>query len=70
MPLPTKPQELEPEDDPGSPPRDEPLPAEPSHANPIARMQILTSGYIARNSTLLRVLEWLGCNNPGASMNP
>jgi hypothetical protein len=31
---------------------------------------MVTSGYIARHPTLLRVLEWLGLNNPGASMNP
>ena len=70
MPSPTNPGELEPEDGSGSQPRDDQLPAEPSHANPITRTRILTGGYIARHPTTLRVLEWLGWNNPGGSMNP
>ena len=70
MPSPTNPRELEPEDGSGSQPRDAQLPAEPSHANPIARTQILTSGHIPRHPTLSRVFEWLGRNNPGGSMNP
>ena len=68
--MPTHPPELRPEDDSGSTPRNDQLPAEPSHADPIARTRILTSGYIARHPTLLRVLEWLGWNNPGGSINP
>ena len=68
--MPTKPPELQPEDGSGSKPRDDQLPSGPSHANPIARIRILTGGYIARHPTLLRVLEWLGWNNPGESMNP
>jgi hypothetical protein len=68
--MPTKPPELQPEDGSSSKPRDDQLPAEPSHANPIARIRILPGGYIARHPTLLRVLEWLGWNNPGGSINP
>jgi hypothetical protein len=29
-----------------------------------------TGGYLARHPGLLKVLEWLGWNNPGAGMNP
>jgi hypothetical protein len=68
--MPTTPARFEPEDGSGSRPPDDQLSAEPSHANPIARAQISTGGYIARHPSLLRVLEWLGWNNPGASMNP
>jgi|tagenome__1003787_1003787.scaffolds.fasta_scaffold11930788_2 hypothetical protein len=64
------PSELEPEERSGSKPGDDQLLTEPSHANPIGRLQILTSEYIARHPTLLRMLEWLAWNNPGASMNP
>jgi hypothetical protein len=42
----------------------------PSPANPIARIRIATGGFIARHPRLWRVLEWLGWNNPGGSMNP
>ena len=33
-------------------------------------IQILASGYLARHPALLGVLEWLGWNNPGGSINP
>jgi hypothetical protein len=36
----------------------------------VTRIQTLAGGYIARHPTLLQVLEWLGWNNPGGSMNP
>jgi hypothetical protein len=36
----------------------------------VRRIQTLAGGYIARHPPLLRVLEWLGWNNPGGSMNP
>jgi hypothetical protein len=36
----------------------------------VTRIQTLAGGYLARHPTLLRVLEWLGWNNPGGSMNP
>jgi len=66
-----RPSELEAVDDSGSEPRHDQRPAEPAHANPIARIQILTtSGYIARHPTKVKVLEWLGWNNPGGSTNP
>ena len=52
---------IAPEDDSG---------AEPSRANPITRLQILIGGYLARHPSLLTVLEWLGWNNPGGSINP
>lgn len=66
---PTKHPERQPEDGFGSRPRDDQLPAEPPH-NRIARIQSQTNGYIARHPTLVRVLQSLGWNNPGASMNP
>jgi len=45
------------------------VPAGPSHANPMTRIQTRASGYIARHPTLLQVLE-LGWNNPGGGINP
>jgi hypothetical protein len=36
----------------------------------VTRIQTLVGGYLARHPALLRVLEWLGWNNPGGSMNP
>jgi hypothetical protein len=68
--MPTKPAGFEPEN--ASSPRlpDDRRQAESSHANPIARARISTGGYIARHPALLKVLEWLGWNNPGGSMNP
>src|SRR3954452_15429735 len=70
MTLPTKLPELKSEDGSGSKPPDDQLAAELSHANPIARARILAGGYIARHPTLLRVLEWLGWDNPGGRLNP
>ena len=70
MPSPRTPHDLEPEDGSGAQPRHDQAPAEPSRANPVTRIQTLAGGYIARHPTLLRVLEWLGWNNPGGSMNP
>jgi hypothetical protein len=70
MPSPRKPQKLEPDDGSDAQLRHDQMPAEPSRANPVTRMQILTGGYIARHPTLLKVLEGLGWNNPGGNMNP
>jgi hypothetical protein len=53
---PTKHAERQPQDG-GSGPRDD-------------QLQSQANGYIARHPTLARVLQWLGWNNPGASMNP
>jgi hypothetical protein len=36
----------------------------------VTRIQTRAGGYIARHPALLGVLEWLGWNNPGGSMNP
>jgi hypothetical protein len=69
MPPLTKHRERPAEDGFGSGPGDDQLSAEPPH-NRIARIQSQTNGYIARHPTLVRVLQWLGWNNPGASMNP
>ena len=66
--MPTEHAGSDPEHGSGIKPPDNQL--EPSHANPIARTRILAGGYIARHPRLLRVLEWLGWNNPGGSMNP
>jgi hypothetical protein len=66
----TNPAGTEPENGSGSKPPDDQLPTASSHANPITRTRILTSGYITRHPTLLKVLKGLGWNNPGGSMNP
>ena len=63
-------ENLEPDDGSGAQRRHDQAPAGPSRANPVTRIQTLTGGYIARHPTLLRVLEWLGWNNPGGYMNP
>jgi hypothetical protein len=68
--MPTNPAGFEPEDGSGSKPSADRLPAGPSHATPVARARILTGGFLARHPTVSRVLEWLGWNSPGGSMNP
>ena len=70
MPSPRTPEELESDDGSGAQPRHDQAPAGPSHANPVARIQTRAGGYLARHPTLLGVLEWLGWNNPGGSINP
>ena len=70
MPPPSTPENLEPDDGSGAQHRHDQAPAEPSHANPVTRVQILAGGYIGRHPTLLRVLEWLSWNNTGGSINP
>jgi hypothetical protein len=70
MTSPRTPQDLEPEDGSGAQRRHAQAPAALWHANPVMRIQTLTGGYLARHPALLRVLEWLGWNNPGGSMNP
>jgi hypothetical protein len=66
----TKPAGLEPEDASGPGIPDDRRQAEPSHANPISRARTSTGGYIARHPGVLKVLKWLGWNNPGGSINP
>jgi hypothetical protein len=34
------------------------------------RIQTRTAGYVVRHPAILKVLQWLGWNNPGGSMNP
>ena len=70
MPSPRTPQHLEPDDGSGAQRRHDQAPAERFRASPVTRIQILAGGYLARHPTLLRVLEWLGWNNPGGSMGP
>jgi hypothetical protein len=70
MPSLRPPQELGPADGSGAQPPYDQVPAEPSRANPVLRIQILTGGFLARHPTPLKVLEGLGWNNPGGSMNP
>jgi hypothetical protein len=70
MPAPKTPRDLEPDDGSGAQPQHDQTPAEPSRANPVTRIQTLAGGYIGRHPALLRVLEWLGWNNPGGYMNP
>jgi hypothetical protein len=70
MPSPRTPHDLEPEDGSGAQRRHDQAPAGPSRANPVTRIQTRAGGYLARHPALLRVLEWLGWNNPGGSINP
>jgi hypothetical protein len=70
MPAPRTPRDLDPDDGSGAQPQHDQAPAEPSRANPVTRIQTRAGGYIARHPTLLRVLEWLGWNNPGGNINP
>jgi hypothetical protein len=70
MPSPRTPHDLEPEDGSGAQPRHDQARAEPSRANPVTRIQTRAGGYIARHPALLAVLEWLGWNIPGSSINP
>jgi hypothetical protein len=70
MPSPTTPHDLDPDDGSGAQPRHDQAPAEPSRANPVLRLRILTGGYLARHPALSGVLEWLGWNSPGGSINP
>jgi hypothetical protein len=70
VPSPRTPQDLESEDGSGAQPRHDQAQAEPTRANPVTRIKTLSGGHIARHPALLRVLEWLGWNNPGGSINP
>jgi hypothetical protein len=63
-------QNLNPEDGSSVDIRNDQAPAEPSRSNAVTRMQARTGGYIARHPALLKLLKWLGWNNPGGSMNP
>jgi hypothetical protein len=49
---------------------DDQQPAVPPRYGAVARLQARTGGYAARHPAMLKVLEWLGWNNPGGSMNP
>jgi hypothetical protein len=64
------PQNLEPGDDPGVKFADDQVPADTTRSSAISRLQARTGGYVARHPAMLKVLEWLGWNNPGGSMNP
>jgi hypothetical protein len=44
--------------------------AELPRSTAVGRIQARTLGYVARHPTLLKVLERLGWDNPGNSMNP
>ena len=68
--MPTKLADTEPGDASGPRAPDEQPSAEPSHANPSARARTLAGRYIAAHPAVWRVLEWLGWNNPGGSINP
>ena len=64
------PHNREPGDNPGMTLQDDQVPAERSRSNTVSRLQARTGGYIARHPAMLKVLEWLGWNNPGGSINP
>ena len=68
--VPTRPAGIDPDESPAPKPPDDQSAAEPSQPGLIARTRVMAGGYIARHPALLRVLEWLGWNNPGGSMNP
>ena len=64
------PQNPERGDDPGVKFQEDQVPAEPSRSSAVSRLQARTGGFVARHPAMLKVLEWLGWNNPGGSMNP
>jgi hypothetical protein len=64
------PHNLEPGDEPGVKFQKDQVPAEPPRSSAVSRLQSRTGGYVARHPAMLKVLEWLGWNNPGGSMNP
>jgi hypothetical protein len=64
------PQSTEPEDEPGMKLEHDRVSAEPPRSSMASRLQARTGGYVARHPAMLKVLEWLGWNNPGGSMNP
>jgi hypothetical protein len=64
------PQSLEPDDHPGVKLKDDQGPTEPSRSSTVSRLQARTGGYVAKHPAMLKVLGWLGWNNPGGSMNP
>jgi hypothetical protein len=57
-------------DNPGVKLQDDQLPAEASRTGTVSRLQARTAGYVARHPAILRMLGWLGWNNPDGSMNP
>jgi hypothetical protein len=63
------PQRLEPDDHLGAELPDDHVPAEP-RSSTLSRLQARTGGYVARHPAMLKVLAWLGWNNPGGSVNP
>jgi hypothetical protein len=63
------PQRLEPDDHSGVELQDDQVPAEP-RSSTLSRLQARTGGYVARHPAMLKVLAWLGWNNPGGSTNP
>jgi hypothetical protein len=64
------PQNREPDDHRGVKLQDDQVPAEPSRSSTVSRLQARTGGYVARHPAMVKVLGWLGWNNPGGSMNP
>ena len=70
MPSPRTRRDLDPDDGSGAQRQHDQAPAGPTRANPVTRIQTRAGGYIARHPALLGVLEWLGWNNPGGSINP
>ena len=68
--LASMPQNLERGDDPGVKFQEDQAPPVPSRSSVVSRLQARTGGYIARHPAMLKVLEWLGWNNPGGSINP
>jgi hypothetical protein len=63
-------QRLEPDDNPGVKLQGDQVPAESRQSGKFSRLQARTGGFVARHPAMLRVLGWLGWNNPGGSMNP
>jgi len=64
------PQTLEPDDNPGVNLGDDQVPAEPPRSNAVSRFRARAGGYVAGHPAMLKVLGWLGWNNPGGSVNP
>lgn len=45
-------------------------PRDPSNAHLDAETQARTTRFITKHPALLKLIRWLGWNNPGGSMNP
>jgi len=61
------PQSLGPDDNLGAGLQDDQVPAGPSRSSTASRLQARTGGYVARHPAMLKLLGWLGWNNPAGA---